>query len=215
MCNRTMLKSFLYFLLLLIFFNSCSGNSKNNPIEKVKDKDLLNVKTKAKAKDALAYCELKQMNTDFCILIDMSINSGKQRFFVWDFKNDSISDKFPVSHGCCNNIWGYAFSKENPKFSNVEGSHCTSLGKYKIGERGYSSWGINIKYLMHGLEEGNKNALKRQIVFHSWDLVPDNAIYPEGTPEGWGCPAISNENMRLIDKKLKSIDKPVLMWIYH
>jgi hypothetical protein len=88
------------------------------------------------------------------------------------------------------------------------------LGKYKIGERGYSNWGINIKYSLHGLEASNSNAFKRLIVFHSWEVVQDEEIYPDGTPEGWGCPTISNKSMKLTDPLLKLSEKPVLMWIY-
>ena len=68
---------------------------------------------------------------------------------------------------------------------------------------------------MHGLEETNSNALKRVIVLHSWELVTNEETYPEGTPEGWGCPAVSNEAMETIDGYLKGVEKPVLLWIYN
>jgi hypothetical protein len=54
---------------------------------------------------------------------------------------------------------------KKPVYSNVVGSNCTSLGKYKIGKRSYSNWGINIHYKMHGLESSNSNAFKRHVVF--------------------------------------------------
>ena len=60
----------------------------------------------------------------------------------------------------------------------------------------------------------NSNALKRFIVFHSWEVVSDEEVYPNGTPEGWGCPTISNNSFRIVDPLLKSSSKPVLMWIY-
>lgn len=155
------------------------------------------------------------MNEDFSILIDMKIHSGRNRFFVWDFKKDTITHSYLVGHGCCDSPWGKDYTKDNPSFSNVENSHCSSLGKYKIGERGYSSWGVKTKYLMHGLEKSNNNALKRTIVFHSWEAVADEEIYPRGTPEGWGCPTLSNDNFRIVDNKLKNSKRPVLMWIYN
>ncbi|SDX86744.1 murein L,D-transpeptidase catalytic domain-containing protein [Flavobacterium degerlachei] len=169
---------------------------------------------RTKAEQALAFCNTQNFNTDFCILIDMSLHSGIKRFFVWDFKNKKIKNSFLVSHGCCDNSWGNDASKDKPKFSNTNGSHCTSLGKYKIGERGYSSWGVNIKYVLHGLEPTNSNAFKRFIVFHSWNAVSDEEVYPNGTAEGWGCPTISNNSFKIIDPLLKSSSKPVLMWIY-
>ncbi|MDQ3100800.1 MAG: murein L,D-transpeptidase catalytic domain family protein [Bacteroidota bacterium] len=74
--------------------------------------------------------------------------------------------------------------------------------------------GSGIKYVLHGLEPTNSNAQMRYVVFHSWEMVPDEEPYPDGTPEGWGCPIVSNNAMRLIDPKLKASQKPVLMWIY-
>ncbi len=171
-------------------------------------------KLRTKAKDAAIFCKSKNFNSEFCILIDMSIHSGKKRFFVWDFKKDTVVNSFLVGHGCCDNPWNRDYSKDTPVFSNVDGSHCSSLGKYKLGARGHSDWGINIKYVMHGLEKSNSNAAARYIVFHSWERVSDQEVYPAGTPEGWGCPTISNNSMRLLDPKLKASGKPILMWIY-
>ncbi|WP_245980352.1 murein L,D-transpeptidase catalytic domain-containing protein [Flavobacterium aquicola] len=170
--------------------------------------------TKGKAKQSLEFCKTKNFNTDFCILVDMSVHSGLKRFFVWDFKKDTISDGFLVGHGCGDNPWSYDYSKEKPAFSNVDGSHCSSLGKYKIGIRAHSDWGIGVKYVMHGLDSTNSNALKRYIVFHSWEAVSDDEVYPNGTPEGWGCPTISNNSFKIIDPLLQTSAKPVLMWIY-
>lgn len=179
------------------------------------NKPTVNLTTlRAKAKEALSFCKTKKFNTNFCILIDMSLHSGVKRFFVWDLKGDSILNSFLVGHGCCNNPWSRDDSKDSPKFSNVDGSHCSALGKFKLGERAYSDWGIHIKYVMHGLDKTNNNALSRLIVFHSWEVVSDTDVYPAGTPEGWGCPTISNNSMKIIDPKLKTSKQPVLMWIF-
>ena len=169
----------------------------------------------SKAEEALAFCKSNNMNQDFCLLIDFGIHSGKKRFFVWDFNKKEIIHQFLVGHGCGDNTWSGDETKDNPTFSNTEDSHRSSLGKYKIGERGYSNWGVHTKYLMHGLEPSNSNALKRIIVFHSWEAVSDEEVYPNGTPEGWGCPTISNASFTNIDPLLKAATKPVLMWIYN
>ena len=167
-----------------------------------------------KSKEALTFCEAQNMNTDFCVLIDMSIHSGKQRLFLYDFKNKAITDSALVSHGCGKNPWGQDASKTNPTFSNINGSHQSSIGKFKIGKRGYSNWGIHVNYKLHGLDSTNNNAYKRLIVLHSWEEVSDKAVYPNGTPEGWGCPALSNAFMKKLDKKLQATETPVLMWVY-
>ncbi len=104
--------------------------------------------------------------------------------------------------------------KKKPVFSNTDNSHCTSLGKYKIGARGYSQWGIRVNYLLHGLESTNSNALSREIVLHSWEDIPDETLYPRGTPEGWGCPAVSNVMLKKVDGILRNKRAPVLLWIY-
>lgn len=172
-------------------------------------------RTSTKAKDALAFCQKNNYNDDFCILIDMNIHSGLNRFFVYDFKKNAVTHQMLVGHGCCDYPWSQDWSKEKPTFSNKDGSHCSALGKYKIGQRAWSDWGIHVKYVLHGLDDTNSNAQSRYIVFHSWEKVSDTEIYPDGTPEGWGCPTISNTNMRIVDPMLKASKKPVLMWIYN
>ncbi len=167
------------------------------------------------SKEALHYCRTRRMDTTFYILADMRIHSGKKRLFVWDFAKQAIIDSALVSHGCCEYTWGADYSRENPKFSNTPGSLCSPAGKYKISERGQSSWGVGIKYTLLGLEKTNSLALERNIVLHSWEEITDEEVYPDGTPESWGCPAISNTFMLKLDDLLKKRKTPVLLWIYH
>lgn len=164
-----------------------------------------------KAKEALAYCKKHGFDTNVCLLVNMSIHSGKKRFFIWDLKTNK-----PIASSLCCHGAGGGSTPQRPEYSNVCGSNCTSLGKYKIGKRAYSQWGINVHYKMHGQENSNSNALKRIVVLHSYDYVPEKEIYPQHLPMGWslGCPVISNEVMRTADKILQSKKKPVLLWIY-
>lgn len=76
-------------------------------------------------------------------------------------------------------------------------------GKYKIGNRDYSSWGINVKYWLHGLESTNKSAEKRVVVLHSWNAVKNKEVYSRYAPLSWGCPAVSNEFMEKLDIRLQ------------
>lgn len=163
-------------------------------------------------KEAKQYCKTNKLNQDKFILIDLGLHSGLQRFFVYDFQQKKIIKSYIVSHGCGDNQWGKTSSKENAPVSNEFDSHCSSLGKYVISDRGVSQWGIKVNYLLQGKEKTNSNAVNRAIVLHSWEAVPNDEVYPEGTPEGWGCPAVSNESMTEIDKILKQ-NKNVLMWI--
>lgn len=203
-------------LLILILTFSAFGYNRYSKSTARNNKPKTNVASvEGKAKEALKFCKKNNYNQDYCILIDMSVHSGLNRFFLYDFKKDTISMKMLVGHGCGNYPWSQDWSRAKPGFSNVDGSHKSSLGKYKIGQRAWSDWGINVKYVLHGLEKTNSNAQNRYIVFHSWEKVPEKEVYPDGTPEGWGCPTISNENMKIIDPMLKVSKKPVLMWIYN
>ena len=216
------MKSPIHFFIIIVSTSLLWCNYSPKPhhivdqqvLEKVERKSVDIQKTRLKAKEAFIFCKSMDFNTDFCILIDMSIHSGLNRFFVWDFNRDTISHSTLVGHGCCDYPWSVDSSKANPTFSNVEGSHCSSLGKYEIGAREHSIWGINIKYVLHGLEATNDNAFSRFIVLHSYEKVKDEEVFPNGTPEGWGCPIISNNNMRVMDEKLENAEKTVLMWIY-
>ena len=169
---------------------------------------------KKKAEEALLFCKTNGYNTDFCVLIDMKIHSGKYRMFVYDFTSQKVARAALCAHGCGKG------DKEStgaqPLFSNKEGSLLTSLGKYKIGVRAYSQWGINVHYKLHGLEATNNNAFKRIIVLHSHNPVPAREIYPLHLPMGWsfGCPVTDNDTMAYLDTKLQNTKKPVLMWIF-
>ncbi|MDA0930882.1 MAG: murein L,D-transpeptidase catalytic domain family protein [Bacteroidetes bacterium] len=206
---------FLGLLCLVFLFFCCAGISDGEAADYEDEMVHQQSKTKEKVQEAVAYCKEKGFNTNLCILIDMGVHSGKNRLMLWDLRSDSLLYSCLVSHGCGRHPWSADASKESPTFSNENGSHLSSLGKYKIGERGYSSWGVHVKYLLHGLEASNSRALARTIVFHSWDDIPEEEPYPAGTPEGWGCPAVSNASFHRIDPYLRQSGKPVLMWIYN
>jgi L,D-transpeptidase-like protein len=194
----------LFSILLVLSLTLLSLKPDSKTIDRLKLKSIA----------AKTYCKSNNYNTELCILIDMSLHSGKHRAFLWDMKKDSILASGMCAHGCGANPWGATTTKEKPTFSNTPDSHCSSVGKFKIGKRGYSSWGINVNYKLHGLESTNNNALKREIVLHSWEDVTEQEIYPAGTPEGWGCPAVSNAFMKIIDPKLKASSLPVLLWMF-
>ncbi|OYU80850.1 MAG: peptidase [Flavobacterium sp. BFFFF1] len=163
--------------------------------------------------EALSFCKSNGFNEDYFFLIDMSIHPGKNRFFVYDFKSNKFTYKKLVTHGSCDVVSENPEKWEKAKFNNANDSHCTAKGKYKIGKRDYSSWGIKVKYWLHGLEKTNANAEKRVIVLHSWDAVSDEEVYPKVSPLSWGCPAVSDAFMKVLDGKLKQTPKPVLLWI--
>lgn len=193
------------FLLLLLLLISCSGTSRKEDIP-VRDYTSIH-------NEALTFCKNKDFGQDYYFLVDMSIHSGRNRFFVYDFKQEKVTEQNIVTHGSCDQFEDNDTKYEAAKFSNRNDSHCSSKGKYRIGRRDYSSWGINIKYWLHGLEETNDNAVDRVVVLHSWSAVPNREIYPQYSPLSWGCPAVSDNFMKKLDEKLQKANKPILLWI--
>jgi hypothetical protein len=168
---------------------------------------------KSSNNEALEYCKKNGFNTDYYFLLDLSLPSGKNRFFIYDFEKNKVSDKNLVTHGSCDQFEENPDKWEKAKFNNKTDSHCSMKGKYKIGKRDYSSWGINVKYWLHGLEKTNENAVKRVVVLHSWTAISNQEIYPKVSPLSWGCPAVSNQFMKKLDTRLQKSEKPVLLWI--
>lgn len=192
--------------ILFLGLISCIGAPETETAKKPKDYT-------SKHTEALAFCKKEKFSEDYYFLVDMSLPSGKNRFFVYDFKQKKITDSNIVTHGSCDVNGNNDDKYEKAKFSNLDGSHCTSLGKYKIGKRDYSSWGINVKYWLHGLEKSNSNAVARVVVLHSWTAVPDEEVFPDYAPLSWGCPAVSDNFMKKLDERLQKTSKPVLLWI--
>lgn len=201
-----LLASLVFTLALGTFIYGRSGESK------IDRATIPYKRLKLKADSAYAYCQQNGLNVHYCFLVDFSIHSGKKRFFVWDFKGDSIKHASLCAHG-----YGKKSTVTQPVYSNVEGSSCSSLGRYKVGIRSHSKWGIHVHYKLHGLEPTNNNAYKRYVVLHSFTPVPKAEIHPVHLPLGMsqGCPVICNKTMTQIDALLKAEKKPVLMWIYN
>lgn len=196
-----MLKLFIPFCILLLA--TCSSNEKKNTVYEKIDS--------VKIAEAFKFCKKNGYDTTTCFFVDMSIHSGKNRFFVWDFTTKKIKYQGLCCHGM-----GKGSTTSTPVFSNESGSYCTSLGKYKIGIRSYSQWGIHVHYKMHGLESTNSNAYNRVVVLHSYYAVSEDEIYPFHLSMGWslGCPVVSDGMMTNLDALLKKKTKPTLMWIY-
>lgn len=169
---------------------------------------------KAKSQSAITFIKANNMDTTACLLFDTKIHSGKKRLVVWNYLKDTIAETMVCTHGIGGAKGVQQSSAAQPIFSNIESSHASSIGKYRIGDRGWSNWGINVNYKLHGLEKTNSNAFKRYIVLHSWTAVSQEEVYPNASPFSWGCPAVSDEDMRTLDKLLKT-KKNVLLWIYH
>lgn len=163
-------------------------------------------KIKRKAEEAKIFISKKGYNNQLCFLIDMSLPSGQNRFLVYDLKKDSVINNQLVAHGNCFEYW-----LEGRRYSNVVGSGCTSLGRYRIGQSYIGKFGYS--YKLHGLDSSNNNAYERTVVLHSHSCVPDTEVADEICQSN-GCPTVSPIFLEKIKKIVNSSKKPVLLWIY-
>jgi hypothetical protein len=147
-------------------------------------------------------------NTEIGFFIDMRITSGKNRFFVYDLKNNKILAKGLVGHGSGSETG----IKGQLKFSNTKDSRCTSLGRYTV-ENSYKGM-FGKAYKLYGLDETNSNAFARSVVLHSYSAVP----YEEQENEicrSYGCPMVNETFFEDLAKIIDSSKKKIVLTIYY
>jgi len=156
---------------------------------------------------AKKYAGANHYNTGFCFFVDMSIASGRQRFFVYDLKNDNILKAGLVTHGRCNQNW-----LAGRKYANEPGCGCTSLGKYKVGNAYRGKFGL--AYKLYGLDATNSNAYARFVVLHSMQCVPEKEVDPYPICQSDGCPTVSPGLLQELAPLIEQSKDPVLLWIF-
>jgi hypothetical protein len=180
-----------------------STSHKNTGEEK-----LLLSKMKPKADELKRYISTRDFNRSICFLVDMSIESGQNRFLIYDLNKDSILESGLVTHGRCNQTW-----LQGRKYGNTIGCGCTSLGKYKVGMPYKGRFGL--AYKLHGLDASNDNAYARFVVLHSMECVPGKEVSPLPICQSDGCPTVSPDFLIKLKNRIdKSVD-PVLLWIFN
>lgn len=167
----------------------------------------LKEKIRRMADAAVQYTSLHQFNTQYFFLVDMSIESGRQRFFVYDMKKNSVLMAGLVTHGCCNKNW-----LTGRQYGNDVGCGCTSLGKYKVGKPYQGKFGL--AYKLYGLNPTNSNAYSRFVVLHSMQCVPGHEVAPYPICQSDGCPTVSPGFLKELSSLIDNSKKPLLLWIY-
>jgi L,D-transpeptidase catalytic domain len=163
-------------------------------------------KLQEKAAAAAVFAQQKGYNSSVCFLIDMSVPSGQNRFFVYNLQKDSVLQSGLVTHGRCNQNW-----LEGRKYGNTVGCGCTSLGKYKIGYAYNGRFGL--AYKLYGLDKTNDKAFERFVVLHAHDCVPATEVNDE-ICQSDGCPTVSPDFLQTLKPVITASKKPVLLWIY-
>jgi hypothetical protein len=132
-------------------------------------------------------------------IIDFSLSSKKERFWVMDMSKNKILYHTVVSHG---KNTGSEFAT---KFSNKKNSLQSSLGFFITGETYFGKNGLSL--FIDGIEKQfNSNARERYVVIHGATYANPSAIKNLGRlGRSYGCPAlptaISKEIIDLIKNK--------------
>ncbi|MFG3452252.1 murein L,D-transpeptidase catalytic domain family protein [Stutzerimonas stutzeri] len=130
-------------------------------------------------------------------VIDFSLPSSQRRLWIFDLRQRRLLLEDFVAHGMK--------SGENlaTRFSNVLGSHQSSIGLFRTAESYSGKHGYSLR--MDGLEPGvNDLARERAIVIHPAEYVNPAWIETQGRiGRSQGCPAVRPEVARMVVDSLK------------
>ena len=156
------------------------------------------------------YCDRRGYSTDYYILVDFSIPSGKKRFFIYDLQRGKRLMSSYCMHGS-----GKGNTAAQPKFSNNPGSGCTSLGRYVMIGKGGMKFKNCVR--LRGLDKSNYLAEARGILIHSAGKVTrfsgEKKYIPLGT-ESRGCFTVPRSCVEKVMQIYKESSKrrPVLIY---
>ncbi|MCO5113133.1 MAG: murein L,D-transpeptidase catalytic domain family protein [Bdellovibrionaceae bacterium] len=179
----------------------------NNERMRLVDKVLKNSNVSADALNrAVDYFDAnksKFSNKRYMAIVDFTQHSGRKRLYIIDLVDGSV-EQLHVSHGSGSdkNHDGYAES-----FSNVSGSHQSSLGFVKSAETYYGKRGYSLR--LDGLESRNSRVRSRAIVIHGASYV-DPSLAKMGRSQG--CPAVTMSRKDSVINRLKN---GALIYLYH
>lgn len=135
-------------------------------------------------------------NKKYLTIIDMSLSSNVERFYVIDMETQQLVYKNLVAHGK-NTGEEFAYN-----FSNKERSYQTSLGFYKTAETYDGKRGFSMK--LDGLEYSNSNARDRGIIIHGADYVSEEFIKNNvRLGRSLGCPSLPMDSFVEVVEMLK------------
>lgn len=163
-----------------------------------------------RAEKALAFAERHHMNTHYAMFVDYSVPSGTPRLYVWDFTQNKIIARTYVMHGP-----GEGSTDRKPVFSNIPGSNCSSLGRFKVTK--FHGTHNRHSYRMAGLDIDNQTAFARGLMVHSSSWV-DTHCWMKHIPlhpaSCMGCVTVSTRGMDYLEKLIKRENKSLLLWNY-
>jgi hypothetical protein len=124
------------------------------------------------------------LNDRLLTVIDYSRPSAEPRLWVLDLDRERVLFEERVAHGRGSG------EKLATRFSNLDGSHQTSLGLFRTADTYVGSNGYSLR--LDGLERGfNDRARDRAIVVHGAPYVSDANVRATGRiGRSHGCPAL-------------------------
>lgn len=145
-----------------------------------------------------SYCRTRGYNTNYGILVDYGRHSFKKRLFVVDLNNGDVVMKCLCGHGR-----GGESTILKGEFSNVPGSHCSSLGHYRIGRERKMYNRPAMAFELDGLDKTNSNARSRAILLHK-----------SFGPLSLGCITVPLGRYNKVAELLHSQSGGVILWAY-
>jgi len=130
-------------------------------------------------------------------VIDFSLHSSQERMWIFDLEQGKLLLRDLVAHG------KNSGNDEATAFSNIEGSHQSSIGLFKASESYRGMHGYSLR--LDGLEPGiNDLARQRAIVIHGADYVNNNWVDQYGRiGRSHGCPAVDQKVVQSVVDNLK------------
>lgn len=139
-------------------------------------------------------------------VIDYSLPSNQKRLWTFNIRTNKLYFHEFVAHGSGS---GKLMATS---FSNILGSHQTSIGLYRTQNVYKGKYGPALH--LKGLEPGfNDNAFRRHIVLHGSAYVGQRFTDRYGyTGRSWGCPVV---NKNLVGKITNTIKDGSLLLMYY
>lgn len=130
--------------------------------------------------------KVEDNDKELITIIDFSQPSSIRRLAIINLEKEEVVYNEYVSHGA-----GSGGIKAE-EFSNITGSHQSSLGQYKTGSTYQGKHGLSLKLI--GKESTNSNAESRYIVFHGANYATEDFLKKNGyLGRSHGCPAVDNK----------------------
>ena len=145
-------------------------------------------------------------NHRYLSIVDFTLPSNQDRYFLYDLKRHKAIFSTLVSHGKGSGRGAYA-----TKFSNRNGTRMSSLGMYVTTGSFWSKHGRSIH--VKGLEPTNSIANRRTVEFHSAHYVSYSFAKNNGrVGNSYGCFALSKKAIAHIRPY---VEKGSAVYAYH